>query len=68
VVLIFKSNIERHQEHIVRAVLSGFSQITKVNFDFEDCDHILRIESKTDISRQVRAMLAIHNIQCSNLE
>ena len=66
-ILIYKSNIKKAQEQMVRAVLSGFTEITRVNFDFEDCDNVLRIESKKDISKQIRAMLAIHKIKCQDL-
>ncbi len=52
-VLVFKTNIEEKQEKQIRRVLSDFKEIERINFDFEDCDNILRIESTSNISAKI---------------
>lgn len=43
---VFKTNVEKDEEaeriiHIIRACFDGY----KANFDLEDCDRILRVQS-----------------------
>ncbi len=38
------------------------------NFDLEDCDKILRIESENDIILKVKKFLKTHNFNCEALE
>jgi hypothetical protein len=40
----------------------------KWNFDLEDCDKILRIESEEDIVLKITNLLKNHNFDCEELE
>jgi len=44
-IYVFKTNLTETLEIKVRALFSHFNAILKVDFDFEDCDNILRIEA-----------------------
>jgi hypothetical protein len=47
---VFKTNVtdRNHAKHLVEVIRYHFTDY-KVNFDLEDCDRILRIESTTEI-------------------
>ena len=66
-ILVFKTNIKKRQEQSVRKILSTLVGITKLDFDFEDCDNILRIESNTDLIKKVESILNSNNIYCKEL-
>ena len=40
----------------------------KWNFDLEDCDKILRIDSKENIVAEIIDLLHIHQFHCEELE
>ena len=43
---VFKTNVtSNHQARVIVALVQARFEGYKVNFDLEDCDHILRIES-----------------------
>lgn len=50
IIEVYKTNVTSHKValHII-AVLQGNFPTLKINFDLEDCDRILRIESCTGI-------------------
>lgn len=66
-ILIFKTNINGCLEQEVRTILSEFEEIIAIDFDFDDCDHILRIEAKTDISTNVSKVLYTYGYSCDEL-
>ena len=66
-VLVFKTNSSNNDEVKIRAALAIYSEILKVDFDFEDCDNILRIESTKDISASVIKTLKMSNIYSEEL-
>ncbi|WP_372745902.1 hypothetical protein [Lutibacter sp.] len=66
-VLVFKTNIFSQLEIHVKAILDSFTQITSVNFDFEDCDKILRIEATEDITSDIELLLNSKGFYCKEL-
>lgn len=40
----------------------------KWNFDLDDCDKILRVDSKENIVLRITGLLNIHNFSCEELE
>jgi len=39
----------------------------KINFDLEDCDRILRVESATDVSSEVKKVMEDKGFTCEEL-
>tara|TARA_R100001369_G_scaffold21491_1_gene39057 strand:+ start:13968 stop:14201 length:234 start_codon:yes stop_codon:yes gene_type:complete len=66
-ITIFKTNINEEQESSVRQFLNLFKEIVKVDFDFEDSDNILRIETVRDIAKQVEVVLNSNGYCCKEL-
>ena len=66
-ILVFKTNINKHQEVFIREVLSIYNEIKSVDFDFEDCDNILRVEAKNDISIVIIKLLNSKGVFCKEL-
>ena len=66
-VLVFKTNIFSQLEIHVKSILDSFTQITAVDFDFEDCDKILRIEATEDISSDIENLLKSKGFYCEEL-
>ena len=66
-ILIFKTNINNVLEQEVRTILSEFNEISAIDFDFEDCDHILRIEAVSNISPSVTKVLNAYGYLCDEL-
>ncbi len=64
---VFKTNIKKDSESYVLNILSSIKEIYKIDFDFEDCDHILRIESNKDIISEVKTVLISEGIYCEEL-
>jgi hypothetical protein len=67
-VLVFKTNI--NSSHAAVELLNGLNEVAgngSWNFDLEDCDRILRIETDIDLSLSVSAMLAKHGVKCELL-
>lgn len=66
-ITIFKTNINEEQESSVRQFLNLFKEIVKVDFDFEDSDNILRIETVEDIAKHVEVVLNSNGYFCKEL-
>ncbi len=66
---VFKTNIHEIQiaNNIVEQLLEYFPE-SKINFDLEDCDKILRIENHSIEPNTVIKVLADNNYQCEILE
>ena len=58
-----KSQVKRLKPHI-NTVLPH----EKWNFDLEDCDRILRIDSDENIASTITALLNVHKFHCEELE
>lgn len=66
-VLVFKTTIFQQMEIHVRALLDSFSMINSVDFDFEDCDTILRIEASEDLTSEIELTLNAKGFWCKEL-
>ena len=66
-ILVFKTNIFQLMENQVRAILDSFQQISSVDFDFEDCDNILRIEASKDLTSEIETILNAKGFTCKGL-
>lgn len=67
-IFVFKTNIFYQLEIHVRAILSTFNNISKIDFDFEDCDKILRVEASNDITSEIELFLNSKGFYCKELE
>ncbi len=66
-ILVFKTNIFSELEIHIRAMLDSFSTINTVDFDFEDCDNILRIEAGSDVTSDIETLLESKGFYCKEL-
>ncbi len=67
-ILVFKTNINTpHRAKAAKNIIDKLLPNIKWNFDLEDCDNILRIESEHDISVNITEKLKDFDIQCSEL-
>ena len=68
IVLVFKTSVtnKRLSEKIRKEILL-YNNVIDCNFDLEDCDKILRIESKNEISKKVIAHLNDKGLICEEL-
>ena len=65
---VFKTNIQgkRTASKIKMELLELFPDC-KINFDLEDCDRILRIESAVDIGKEIERAISKHGFICEEL-
>jgi hypothetical protein len=65
---VFKTNVQEvdHSETMIQKLLEHFPK-SKINFDLEDCDNILRVEGNI-LPEQVIAVLNTHGYDCLALE
>ena len=67
-VLVFATSIAtKQQARLVARHLSGVAGVAKWNFDLEDCDRILRIESATLEPECIIALLDSVGFECKEL-
>jgi len=66
-VIVLKTNILSQLETQVRAMLDSFKQIVTVDFDFEDVDKILRIETSEDLTSDIELLLNSKGFYCKEL-
>lgn len=66
-ILVFKTNILHQMEIHVRAILTEVKKISNIDFDFEDCDNVLRIEATTDLSSEIESLLNSKGFYCKEL-
>ncbi len=65
---MFKTDVEPWQEDLVRNLLKDFQGISQLDLDFEDCDHILRIESDSNLSPIIQSLMRSKGYQIQELE
>lgn len=66
---IFKTNIStKGKAKYATPTIDKITEIQNWNFDIEDCDHILRIESENSISNKVIQELKKLGFKCIELE
>jgi hypothetical protein len=66
-ILVFKTTLNEDLENTTREILSEFKEIDKIDFDFEDCDKILRIVTKHNIVSKIESLLIEKGIFCKEL-
>lgn len=66
---VFKTNVEQtaHAEKLAALLRLHFPG-SKVNFDLEDCDRILRVEGQSFAPDKVQMLVAAHGFSCTVLE
>lgn len=67
-VYVFKTSITKTDLTEMTFILNNLLPDSKWNFDFDDIDNILRIESQHNISQQVISELTAKNYLCEELE
>lgn len=68
-ILVFKTDIEERFELDIKNLLYFYfiKNIYRIDFDFEDCDHILRLETNSDIISEIEALLSSKGFLCKAL-
>ena len=68
-VLVFKTNIQ-HKNDVerIRPLFNNHNNILSWNVDIEDVDKVLRIESSSNISREVENIIRQAGYLCIELE
>ena len=65
---VFKTSVTNTKEiEILKPQLDIQLEFAKWNFDLEDCDNILRIESKTETAEQIIRLLNKNGFECEEL-
>lgn len=65
---VFKTNIEReHTAAKIKLELLELFPGCKINFDLDDCDRILRIESAVEIGKEIECAVIKKGFQCEEL-
>jgi len=68
-IYVFKTSVKtksqvKHLERHINSMLPN----EKWNFDLEDCDKILRVDSEENIALRIIDLLNIHQFHCEELE
>ncbi|MBK0379807.1 hypothetical protein [Mucilaginibacter segetis] len=67
-VLIFKTSVATKQEVArVHPLLTSLADIKQYNFDLEDCDKVLRIESRGLEPQTINHVLQIAGFDCEEM-
>lgn len=65
---VFKTNVqEESQCKIIIAILLEHFPNSKINFDLEDCDKILRIHGNSISNKKIIDLLESHGYLCETL-
>lgn len=66
---VFKTNVETASDanNIVQVLLQHFPG-SRINFDLQDCDKILRVEGKDFSTDKIRLLLTKNGFCCEVLE
>lgn len=68
-IYVFKTSVKtRRQARRLKPHLDKLLPEAKWNFDLEDCDKILRIDSEANISLPITNLLMAHQFNCEELE
>lgn len=69
IIEVFKTNVESANDatNLVKMLRSHFPG-SRINFDLQDCDKILRVEGKDFSSDKVMVLLKENGFHCSILE
>jgi hypothetical protein len=66
---VFKTNVHRPTEasRLVAMLLNHFPG-SKINFDLDDCDKVLRVEGRNFITEKVMHLVRENGFQCAVLD
>jgi hypothetical protein len=65
---VFKTNVQhRELAEQLSSVLRGRFAFSKISFDLEDCDKILRVEGKQICVENIIEILSTHGLECEVL-
>ena len=68
-VLVYKTNVtSKASVNKLKPFLDGLLTGSNWNFDLEDCDYILRVESEDRISQKIISLLKGKGFFCEELE
>lgn len=68
-IYIFKTSVKTKSEvKKLKPHINNILPNERWNFDLEDCDRILRIDSEETIVLKIKDLLDIHNFNCEELE
>jgi hypothetical protein len=68
-IYVFKTSVKTKRQ--IKELMPEIDKIlskVKWNFDLEDCDNILRIDSEENIVTVIIDLLKKHHIECAELE
>ena len=66
---VFKTNIFKHEQaKLILSVLKSKYPDTKINFDLDDCDKILRVEGKKIKTGEITNLITSKGFECEILE
>lgn len=66
-IIVFKTNCNKVVGDSIVRMLSQYTHVRKVNFDFEDCDTILRVDATKNITVQISSLVKGTGYQCEEL-
>lgn len=68
-IFVFKTSVKTKKQIIaLKPQIDNILPKARWNFDLEDCDKILRIESEENIAREIQQLLNIHSFYCEELD
>lgn len=68
-IYVFKTSVKtKVQARKLKPHIDKILPIAKWNFDLDDCDKILGIDSEENIVWKITGLLNIHNFHCEELE
>ncbi|HXS54896.1 MAG TPA: hypothetical protein VN726_02160 [Hanamia sp.] len=68
-IYVFKTSVKtKFQSRQLKPHIDKILSQAKWNFDLEDCDKILRIDSEENIALQITGLLNRHQFYCEELE
>ena len=68
-IYVFKTSVRtKIQAKSIKPHIDKILPNAKWNFDLEDCDKILRIDSEENIALPIKNLLKNHNFYCEELE
>ncbi|MFM9989685.1 hypothetical protein [Flavobacterium sp.] len=68
-IYVFKTSVNKeNQLKKLKPHIDKLIPFAKWNFDLEDCDNILRIDSEENISLTIKTLFKIFNFECEELE
>jgi hypothetical protein len=68
-IFVFKTSVKsKKQIKAFKPQIDNILPKVKWNFDLDDCDKILRIESEENVVCEIQKLLNIHHFYCEELD